>query len=77
MKFTTSLFAQMLHVIPRSSFLRLVSECGAKPHAKGFSWWDQYVAMLFCQLIQLQIVLFSATLSFMLVRSSVAKMLVN
>jgi hypothetical protein len=52
MKFTTSLFSQILQVIPRVSFLRLVHECGAERHAKGFSSWDQYVAMLFCQLAQ-------------------------
>ena len=52
MKFTTSLFSQILQVIPRTSFLRLVHECGAERHAKGFSSWDQYVAMLFCQLAQ-------------------------
>jgi hypothetical protein len=52
MKFTTSLFAQMLQVVPRVSFLRLVYECGAERHAKGFSSWDQCVAMLFCQLAQ-------------------------
>ena len=52
MKFTTSLFSQILQVIPRTSFLRLVHACGAERHAKGFSSWDQYVAMLFCQLAQ-------------------------
>ncbi len=52
MKFTTSLFAQMLQVLPRNSFLRLVYECGAERHAKGFSSWDQCVAMLFCQFAQ-------------------------
>ncbi len=52
MKFTTSLFSQILQVVPRTSFLRLVHECGAERHAKGFSSWDQYVAMLFCQLAQ-------------------------
>jgi hypothetical protein len=52
MKFTTSLFAQMLQVVPRVSFLQLVYECGAERHAKGFSSWDQCVAMLFCQLAQ-------------------------
>jgi len=52
MKFTTSLFSQILQVVPRNCFLRLVHECGAERHAKGFSSWDQYVAMLFCQLAQ-------------------------
>ena len=52
MKFTTSLFSQILQVIPRVSFSRLVHKCGAERHAKGFSSWDQFVAMLFCQLAQ-------------------------
>jgi hypothetical protein len=52
MKFTTSLFSQILQIVPRVSFLRLVYECGAERHAKGFSSWDQCVAMLFCQLAQ-------------------------
>lgn len=52
MKFTTSLFAQILQVVPRVSFSRFVYECGAERHAKGFSSWDQCVAMLFCQLAQ-------------------------
>ena len=52
MKFTTSLFSQILQVMPRVSFMRLVHECGAERHAKGFYSWDQYVAMLFCQIAQ-------------------------
>jgi len=32
--------------------MRLVYESKAERHAKGFSSWDQYVAMLFCQLAQ-------------------------
>jgi len=46
------MFSQILQVIPRISFLRLVHQSGAERHAKGFSSWDQYVAMLFCQLAQ-------------------------
>ena len=52
MKFTTNLFGQILQIVPRTSFLRLVRACGAERHAKGFSSWDQYVAMLFCQFAQ-------------------------
>jgi hypothetical protein len=52
MKFTTSLFSQILQIIPHISFTNLVHECEAERHAKGFSSWDQYVAMLFCQLAQ-------------------------
>ena len=52
MKFSTNLFSQILQIVPRLSFARLVQECGAERHAKGFSSWAQYVAMLFCQLAQ-------------------------
>jgi hypothetical protein len=52
MKFTTSLFSQILRIIPRVSFAKLVHECGAERHAKGFPSWNQFVAMLFCQLAQ-------------------------
>jgi hypothetical protein len=52
MQFNTNLFSQIIHIIPRSSFARLVHECGAERHAKGFSSWDQYVSMLFCQFAQ-------------------------
>ena len=52
MKFSTSLFSQILQIMPRSSFLQLVYDSKAERHAKGFSSWDQYVAMLFCQLAQ-------------------------
>jgi len=52
MKFTTSLFGQVLQITPRTEFLRLVHERGAERHAKGFTCWEQFVAMLFCQLAQ-------------------------
>ena len=52
MKFSTSLFAQILQVLPRATFSRLVYQHGAERHAKGFSSWDQFVSMLFCQLAQ-------------------------
>jgi Domain of unknown function (DUF4372)/Transposase DDE domain len=52
MQFTTSLFSQILQIMPRAVFLRLVHQSGAERNAKGFSSWDQYVAMLFCQLTQ-------------------------
>jgi len=44
MKFSTSLFSQILQIMPRSSFMRLVYDSKAERHAKGFSSWDQYVA---------------------------------
>jgi hypothetical protein len=52
MQFTTNLFSQIIHIIPRTAFAQLVHQSGSERHAKGFSSWDQYVAMLFCQLAQ-------------------------
>jgi hypothetical protein len=52
MKFNSSLFSQILQIVPRSQFMKLVVETGSERHSKGFSCWDQYVAMLFCQLAQ-------------------------
>lgn len=52
MKFSTNMFSQLLQIIPRHSFARLVSESRAEYCAKGFSSWDQLVAMLFCQFAQ-------------------------
>jgi hypothetical protein len=47
-----SLFSQFLAMIPRDQFDRLVAERGAEARSKGFSSWDQFVAMLFCQVAQ-------------------------
>lgn len=52
MKFTTNLFGQILQIIPRNSFARLVYESRSEYGAKGFFSWDQLVAMLFCQFAQ-------------------------
>jgi len=46
---TTSLFSQLLRVIPRSEFQALVTKHRAERHSKGFSSWTQLVAMLFSQ----------------------------
>jgi len=48
----SSLFSQLLGIIDRSEFGRLVRETKAEKGAKGFSCWEQLVAMLFCQLAQ-------------------------
>jgi hypothetical protein len=45
-----SIFSQLLQLFPRVEFQRLVKETHAERHAKGFSCWGQFVAMLFCQL---------------------------
>jgi hypothetical protein len=47
-----SLFSQILSLFQRSDFARHVREIKAEYHARGFSSWDQFVAMLFCQLAQ-------------------------
>ena len=45
-----SLFSQLLRHFPRTEFTSLVRKHGAERHAKGFTCWTQFVAMLFCQL---------------------------
>jgi hypothetical protein len=45
-----SLFSQLLGFFPRSEFHSMVKEHNAEYKAKGFSCWQQFVAMLFCQL---------------------------
>ena len=46
----TSVFAQVISLIDRNYFARTVHRLRAERAAKGFSCWDQLVAMLFCQL---------------------------
>lgn len=45
-----SIFAQLLQLFPRGKFQQAVQQHGAERHARGFSCWSQFVAMLFCQL---------------------------
>ena len=45
-----SLFSQLLSHFPRPDFERFVQENQAERHAKGFTCWTQFVAMMFCQL---------------------------
>lgn len=45
-----SCFAQVLSMIDRYGFDRAVRDLDAERGAKGFRSWDQFVAMLFCQL---------------------------
>lgn len=49
---TGSLFTQILSLFQRSDFARHTRELKAEYHARGFSCWDQFVAMMFCQLAQ-------------------------
>ena len=44
------MFSQILKLIPRIDFERIVKETGAEHRSKGLSSWSQFVAMLFCQL---------------------------
>ena len=46
----SSMFSQLLQLFPRSDFQLLVKETKAERHARGFSCWNQFVSMLFCQL---------------------------
>ncbi len=47
-----SLFSQVLSLIDRHHFAARVKELKAEKHAKGFTCWEQFVAMLFCQMAQ-------------------------
>ena len=50
MKASCSLFSQILTLIPRTDFERIVNETGAEYRSKGLSSWSQFVGLLFCQL---------------------------
>ena len=45
-----SIFAQLLQLFPREQFQQAVQKHQAERHARGFTCWGQFVAMLFCQL---------------------------
>jgi len=47
-----SIFSQLLQFFPRLEFEALVKKQGAERHARGFTCWGQFIAMLFCQLGQ-------------------------
>jgi hypothetical protein len=46
----SSIFSQILQLIPRLEFESAVRKHNAERHARGFSSWGQFIAMLFCQL---------------------------
>lgn len=50
MKASCDMFSQILKLITRPDFERIVKETGAEYRSKGLSSWGQFVAMLFCQL---------------------------
>jgi hypothetical protein len=45
-----SIFSQLLQLFSRIEFQQAVMETKAERHARGFTCWGQFVAMLFCQL---------------------------
>jgi len=45
-----SVFSQLLQLFSRLEFEKAVKDTRAERHARGFSSWSQFVAMLFCQL---------------------------
>jgi hypothetical protein len=47
---TASWFAQVLSLVDRNDFARAVGRHDAEKASKGFSCWDQFVSMTFCQL---------------------------
>jgi len=47
---TGSLFTQVLSLVDRGRFGQAVRQWDAERAAKGFRCWDQFVAMVFCQL---------------------------
>ena len=50
MNASCSMFSQILKLIPRTDFERIVKATGAEYRSKGLSSWSQCVGMLFCQL---------------------------
>ena len=48
----SSIFGQILQIFNRYDFEKVVRETKSEKGTKGFSSWDQFVAMLFCQLGQ-------------------------
>jgi Transposase DDE domain/Domain of unknown function (DUF4372) len=47
-----SIFSQLLQLFPRVKFQQAAVQHKAERHARGFTCWGQFVAMLFCQLGQ-------------------------
>jgi len=48
----SSIFGQILQLFSKREFYEAVQETGAEKGAKGFTCWQQFVGMLFCQLGQ-------------------------
>ena len=50
MHHNNTILGQMLKMFPRYQFQEAVLETGAEYHARGFTSWNHFVAMLFGQL---------------------------
>lgn len=50
MRRVCSIFSQVLQLFPRLEFEGVVRKHQGERHARGFTCWQQFVAMLFCQL---------------------------
>jgi hypothetical protein len=48
----SSIFGQILQIFSKREFYQAVMETGAERKAKGFTCWQHFVAMLFCQVGQ-------------------------
>lgn len=48
----SSIFSQLLSLVNRVQFYKIANSHNAERHSKGYSCWEQFVAMLFCQLAQ-------------------------
>ena len=48
-----SVYSQLLQLFPRGQFANAVKQHQAEFSAKGFTCWEQFVAMLFCQVAHL------------------------
>ena len=44
-----SIFSQVLKLFSRGGFEKAVKQHKAERHARGFTSWGQFMAMLFCQ----------------------------
>lgn len=49
-----SMFSQLLELFPRQEFHQAARRHGADRYSKGYTSWNQFVAMLFCQLARAQ-----------------------
>lgn len=45
-----SMFSQLLQLFPRAEFEQIVRKHKGERHARGFTCWGQFIAMMFCQL---------------------------